>query len=676
MPLVIPVEDEEKLQNIGNIPQDELRPKFLLQLGALRDSLYAQLQPKNFRGTTATGASFAEIIRKFVSAINSGSVPQVGSVWDEAVKSQGKKGLTAGRDVLEVALRSIKEALPLEETELEERFSAACEKTTDEFDRISTTRSQITRRYRSELVAESLSRRDKMVEMNKLRSTEACTALLNTLLRSIQTLESGMMMEAATKETAEKAGPAAPPKSSAKHMQDVWRQFQDVRVKYLAEAKGPSKLQVLDSLAASRMKDICSTMYDQAIHSCSQLHEDFVTEQERTSSLKCHVQELSAKHLQSQEALLESEGLLGQLRAEVSSTEIEAQRKNHEMNQKVRLNEELSNSVSDLEAKLTQQSLSLTRSQEEHAKMQTKNKSSVKTLQEKLEQALAVNEEHAHRVTATETAYKESAAASSAKEVSLMQQHEALKALVQQTREDRASTQSALKRDRMRCRELQNLVHTGLSELRSSNADNSQKVGGFVASQQACMKSAKTEIVEALTAQQERFARQRATQSRESTLLRGELCSAQKSVECLGEDAAVQHGRHEAAVSEQMAQLESLHSAARAHTERFEKLKASHKQLQDSHASSVAAKDAALQHLTASTHQNGSLSAELLRVQSKLQDLVRCAFVGLCLRVHTYSLLFELVPPAHYFCAGRGSVCFGAAIAQATVGYRAIRSIV
>ena len=623
MPLVIPVEDEEKLQNIRNIPWDELRPKFLLQLEALRDSLYAQLKPKNFRGTIATGASFAEIIQKFVSSINSGGVPQVGSVWDEAVKSQGKKALAAARDVFGTTLRSLKQSLPLDETDLEARFSAACAMATDEFDRISSTRSQITRRYRSELVTESLSHRDAVIEMNEVRSTAACTALLNTLFRGMQNPEAATVTVMGEPKANEEAmSTAIAVGSNAKQMQDVWGQFEALRVKYLGESKGPSKLRVLDAVAASRMKDICTTMYQQMIDSSSQLHEDLVAEKEKTSSLKHDVQELSAKHLRSQEALIESEGLLGQLRADVSSTEIEAQRKKHEMDQKVRQNEELSNTLCELESKLSQQSLSLSRLQEEHAKTQAESESSVKLLQEKLEQALAVNQEHVQHATATEVAHKEAAAASSAKEISLMQQHEALEILVQQTQEDRTSAQNASDVYRMRCRELQALVHAGLSKVRSSNVANSQQMESLVASQQACMESAEKEIVAALTEQQERFAQQRATESLESTLLHRELLVAQESIERLGEDAAMQHGRDEEVISEQVEQLSLLHSAARAHTERFEQLEASHRQLQDSHSVSVAAKNAALQRLTETTKQHQITAIELLRSQTKLQELV------------------------------------------------------
>ena len=645
VPLVIPVEDEEKLQNIRDIPCDELRPKFLLQLGALRESLYAQLQPKHFRGTTATGASFAAIIQKFVSAINSGGVPQIGSVWDEAVKSQGKKALARGRDEFKVALRSIKQTLPLEETELEARFSAACTTTAEEFDRISSTQSQITRRYRSELVTESQSCRDELFEMNKTRSTTACTTLLNTLFRGVRTAVVGEAMEA-TKETAEGSEPAAASENSGKQMQFVWRQFEALRVKYLAESKGPSKLLVLDSIVASRMKDVCTNIYDQAIGSCLRLHGDLVTEKEKNSSLQSHVQELSANHLRSQEALLESEGLLGKLRAEMSSTEIEAQRKTHEMDQKVRLNEELSNTVSELEVKLSQQSVSLSRLKAEHAEIQTKSESSVKMLEEKLEQALEVNKEHVHRATTTEAAHKEAAAASSAKEVSLMQQHEAMEVLVQQTEEDRNSTRSALERYRMRCQELQDLVHAGLSELRSSNAANSKHVKGLAASQHAIMESAETEMAAALTMQQEKFIQQMTMQSRESTLLRGELRAAKESVERLSEDAVIQHGRHEAAALEQTEQLNLLHSEARAHTERFEELAASHKQLQDSHAASVAAKDAVLQRLAVTTKQEQSMAAELLRSQCKSQELVRFAsFSFYCLTGYAQMNLFAYALP-------------------------------
>ena len=608
VPLVIPVEDEEKLQNIRNISPEELRPRFLLQLGALRQSLYAQLQPKNFRGTTATGASFADIIQKFVSAINNGGVPQVGSVWDEAVKSQGKKALVAGREAFEVALRSIRESLPLDKAELDARYSAACAIGTAEFDRISTTQSQITRGYRSKLVEELLSHRDKVAEVNETRSTESCTSLLNTLFRGMLNPELGTTM-GAERAAVEGTGSVAATESSAKQMQDVWTKLEVLREKYLAESKGPSKLRVLNSVVASKMKDICNIMYDQAINSCSQLHDNLVTEKEKTSSLQCHVQELSAKHLQTQEALLESEGLLGQLRAEMSSTEIEAERKDHEMNQNVRRNEQLSNTVSELEDKLTQQALSLNKIQTERAEAQAKHHSSVNILQDKLEQALAVHQEHVQRATAIEVARKESAAASSAKEESLLQEHEALEALVEQSREDHSNTQSALDLYRARCRELQALVQTGLSEVRSSNTTNLQQMESFVASQQVCMNSAGEEIMGALTEQQDRFAQRKAVELRESRLLRGELVAAQESSERLREDAALQHGEHEARISKQVEELNLLQCAARAHTEQFEQLEASHERLQDSHTISVAAKDSALQRLAEVTEQKESVSA-------------------------------------------------------------------
>jgi len=105
VPLVRPVADEAKLQEIDKVPFDDLRPEFREGVEALRHSVYeAHLKPKEIHGRAVTGASFAALVRQYVDALESGGVPTVSTAWEQVMEHECEEAAVAGEAAYGAAL--------------------------------------------------------------------------------------------------------------------------------------------------------------------------------------------------------------------------------------------------------------------------------------------------------------------------------------------------------------------------------------------------------------------------------------------------------------------------------------------------------------------------------------------------------------------------------------------
>ncbi|KAG6608797.1 Guanylate-binding protein [Phytophthora cinnamomi] len=86
--LVRPVDDEQKLRNLPQVPYDELRGEFRSSFEGLRKRLFGKAKPKTMFGKPLNGAMFVNLAGSYVEALNSGKAPVISSAWSRVVQAQ------------------------------------------------------------------------------------------------------------------------------------------------------------------------------------------------------------------------------------------------------------------------------------------------------------------------------------------------------------------------------------------------------------------------------------------------------------------------------------------------------------------------------------------------------------------------------------------------------------
>ena len=80
-PLVRPVENEKDLQNLMNLPDNKIRPEFLLQSDNLKNNIFSKIKPKNFGGNILSGEMLIALLESIINSINNGAIPVIENSW-------------------------------------------------------------------------------------------------------------------------------------------------------------------------------------------------------------------------------------------------------------------------------------------------------------------------------------------------------------------------------------------------------------------------------------------------------------------------------------------------------------------------------------------------------------------------------------------------------------------
>ena len=122
--MIRPLTNEDKLQNLINIPLNELRPEFVDQVYILRKKVLNRIKPKKINGKTLNGTMFWNLMKSYVDAINKGAIPSIESSWAYICKNECLK---AQDDALDIFNRVLREELqsggPFYENELKDMFN-------------------------------------------------------------------------------------------------------------------------------------------------------------------------------------------------------------------------------------------------------------------------------------------------------------------------------------------------------------------------------------------------------------------------------------------------------------------------------------------------------------------------------------------------------------------------
>ena len=86
--MIRPVENEEDLQNLQNIPDNELRKEFVQQSNIFRNKVKKKIKPKTFKKRLISGAMLIELMQSILDSINNGSIPVIENSWRYMIQKE------------------------------------------------------------------------------------------------------------------------------------------------------------------------------------------------------------------------------------------------------------------------------------------------------------------------------------------------------------------------------------------------------------------------------------------------------------------------------------------------------------------------------------------------------------------------------------------------------------
>lgn len=104
--LVRPVNEEEQLKHIEQLSLDKLRPEFVSQTNELRSVIIDSAKVKSLENHPLSGEMFADLIKSYVSAINTQKVPVIENCWNYVAKNECFKAKEAAIKAYEEEMSS------------------------------------------------------------------------------------------------------------------------------------------------------------------------------------------------------------------------------------------------------------------------------------------------------------------------------------------------------------------------------------------------------------------------------------------------------------------------------------------------------------------------------------------------------------------------------------------
>ena len=106
--LVRPVDSEDDLKRLNNIPYNNLKPDFKMEFKKLKDKIFKEALPKKLNGKKLTGPALATLIEEFVKIINSGKIPNINNTWDSVIEKDVSDSFYKSYDLFKNDLNQLK----------------------------------------------------------------------------------------------------------------------------------------------------------------------------------------------------------------------------------------------------------------------------------------------------------------------------------------------------------------------------------------------------------------------------------------------------------------------------------------------------------------------------------------------------------------------------------------
>lgn len=272
--LVRPLDDEDQLQHIDQIPMEDLRPQFVDQLAFFKRSLLGNLAnvPKRVLGQVVNGPLWAGLVHSYVGAVNNGGVPCVADAWSAAAEAECRAAVgdavqryTAVMDQATQGDSAKGGVRVLEVEEFEDKADEAWRSALDVFNARAVASAASSTKSRSELFSKLHSCRRVARTSNHKASSDQCTQLLHRL--SHTHLSKSRLMGSFASAAADGGGSAAAtagdvalldsPSETASAAIAGW---EAVKGDFFREAPGPAKNQVWGSWTYTTFEQCMATL--------------------------------------------------------------------------------------------------------------------------------------------------------------------------------------------------------------------------------------------------------------------------------------------------------------------------------------------------------------------------------------------------------------------------------
>ncbi|CAN6272465.1 unnamed protein product [Urochloa humidicola] len=128
--LVRPLNNENELQRLDQIPLEKLRPEFQAGLDELTKFIFERTRPKQVAGTIMTGPVLAGVTQSFLDALNNGAVPTISSSWQSVEEAECRRAYDSAA---EIYMSSFGNSRLAEEDALRDAHEAALRKALDAY---------------------------------------------------------------------------------------------------------------------------------------------------------------------------------------------------------------------------------------------------------------------------------------------------------------------------------------------------------------------------------------------------------------------------------------------------------------------------------------------------------------------------------------------------------------
>ena len=114
------------MQNLANIPMEDLRPEFVEQAHTLRRKVMNRIKPKQLNNKPLNGEMLYNLAKSYVDSINAGAVPSIESSWSYICKNECQKAMMDAYQIFEKQFYDdFSERCPMLEGELKQIYKTA-----------------------------------------------------------------------------------------------------------------------------------------------------------------------------------------------------------------------------------------------------------------------------------------------------------------------------------------------------------------------------------------------------------------------------------------------------------------------------------------------------------------------------------------------------------------------
>jgi hypothetical protein len=185
--MVRPVTNEELLQNLDQVPVDQLRPEFVAEMNSLRSRILGQSPIKTLNGKELDGAALLSLAESYSHAINSGSVPNIGEAWDSLCLNQNIRRMEAVvAEFKAQQFPKLQSLIPCEPSHLRSQHDAAAAKSNADLQKDLFGDAGVIEEYRVKLTEALGALLNNLLAENERIGEEKCVALLKELYAPVE----------------------------------------------------------------------------------------------------------------------------------------------------------------------------------------------------------------------------------------------------------------------------------------------------------------------------------------------------------------------------------------------------------------------------------------------------------------------------------------------------------